>query len=121
MHPMKTLAIAATLTLLAGCQSTRSSMHMNSDGGMPFFNFAIPVKNSAPQATFVEASAESSDQSSSIQQIGLERSEPQKKWGGWLNKLKQPAASIPLPRTDLTDDGTVLESDGPVVDGLHNF
>lgn len=123
--PMLSMKTFALLTLLAivGCQSTRSSMQMDSDGRTPFFNFQIPVGNTDSEATVVEASAtDSSAVSANIHQLGLQHPDPQpKKWGGWLDKLRQPTKSIPLPRTDLDDDGTVLESDESLVDGLNRF
>jgi hypothetical protein len=119
---MKPVTLLLLTTLLAGCQSMRSSMQMDSDSRTPFFSFQLPVRNSARDASKVEVAVEEPRaERHAIRQAGLESAEAtEKSWGGWLGKLRKPM-SIPLPRTDISDEGEVVETDLTAAPELLNF
>lgn len=120
---MRMICFALLLSVTAGCQSSRSSMQMDSNSNTPFFSLQMPIKNAKSQAADVEVAVEQPVEQATplIRPLSMQnKPQSESRWGSWLDKLRHPI-SIPVPRTDISDEGEVVEPEVPEVDGLHDF
>lgn len=108
-----------------GCQGTRSAMQMDSDSKTPFFSFQVPVKHEGVE-TAIEPAAGSraisrANNDAVVQSLALQQETPSEpsRWSRWIGRLKAPK-SIPLPRTDINEDGEVVELE-PVQGSVDDF
>ena len=90
---------------LPGCGMGRTGMQIDSDSRSPFLSWQVPISTTAGEANIQTAAGVQSRPA--IEQLKLEQATAPKSTNaltGWFQKLRPPMA-IPLPRTDIDDDG----------------
>jgi len=94
-----------------GCGTGRTAMQIDSDSRSPFLSWQVPIAGQSGKAR-IETTAGVRGEAP-VEQLKFEPQQPRKSassWTGWFQKLRPPM-TIPLPRTDIDDDGEII--DGP--------
>jgi len=85
-------------------------MQIDSDSRSPFLSWQVPIGGQADDARIETTAGLGGD--SPVTQLKFEPQRPRKSansWAGWLQKLR-PSMTIPLPRTDIDDDGEIIDA-----------
>ncbi|MDA1016441.1 MAG: hypothetical protein O3A00_18530 [Planctomycetota bacterium] len=103
-----------------GCYGTRSSLQMDSDSRAPQLGIAVPISSNGTGKSAKIISASESKPKGKLVEVTVEEStEEPSRWKQWLGL--SPTKPIPLPRTDLKEDGSNVEHRAPNHKGLEDF
>jgi len=99
------------LAAATGCQSNKTAFQMDSDRKAPILGLRLQPKETATQTTGirrVNADSKGSEKDSKVQNIDrTEATADNSKWKKFLGHFGHPKR-IPLPRTDLLSDETLI-------------
>ena len=106
---------------VSGCGMGRTAMQIDSDSRSPFLTWQVPISANKGDARIKTASAIPA--AATIEPLKLEQQPPRataNAWAGWFQKLRPPI-TIPLPRTDIDDDGEIIDGPRPAAPTIDDF
>lgn len=110
--------MAGVVINVVGCYGTRSSLQMDSDSRAPQFGVAVPISTNGKSAKILPTSS-TKPRGKLVEVTVEEPDEEPARWKKWLG-LATPKP-LPLPRTDLKQDGSTVEHRAPSHNGLEDF